>query len=109
LAAYPLHLNDGSAQRMSITRMPDGSGLKISGSLDRTTVPAVEQALRRATGMTRPLNLDLAELDFVDVGVTTALVCYARTHGGLIVHHPPKCLRRILQICFPNEPLDVRA
>jgi anti-anti-sigma factor len=52
-------------------------------------------------------HLDLADLDFIDVGGARVLVTAAAKRGPddqLVIHHPPAMLVRILQVGWGQLP-----
>jgi anti-anti-sigma factor len=52
-------------------------------------------------------HLDLADLDFIDVGGARVLVTAAAKRGlddQLVIHHPPAVLVRILQVGWGQLP-----
>lgn len=103
----PTHL-DGPVLR--VVRLPGRQGLRVVGEVDLTThrdwVSALESLLVDGT----PARLDLSGLSFVDARGTVALVAVARRLAPgrtLTLYRPPVCLRRILDLFWSGELIEI--
>lgn len=95
------------------TNSVDGTELlHISGELDLATVPLFEEAVRDRDGRTQVV-VDASGLAFVDVvGVEALVRCHERLvaeGGGLLVQHPSRPLRRILELTGLDGSLPLDA
>ncbi|MCC3761779.1 STAS domain-containing protein [Glycomyces sp. TRM65418] len=80
-------------------------GMRVAGVIDANSHDAWERALRQATGPGAGIHLDLAEVEFIDSrGVAVLVQVASGLPDGyrIVVRHPPRCLRRIMQALWPQ-------
>ena len=92
--------NTAADRLLHITPLADRAGLWVKGELDRSTLPALRQALdSMASG---GFCVDLSDLVFIDVGGLRALVAAAAPHNGgghvLTLRSAPPHVRRLLDL-----------
>jgi anti-anti-sigma regulatory factor len=86
----------------------DRVGLRVAGEIDLSEYRVWEQALRGVLGRPGDVHLDLAALRFIDARSTARLVEVAGMLADgqrLVLHHPPPCLRRVLETLWPDDLL----
>lgn len=84
----------------------DRVGLRVAGEIDLNSHRLWEQALQRVLGRPGDVHLDLVALRFIDARSTAQLMRVAgRLTDGqrLVLHHPPPCLRRVLEALWPDD------
>lgn len=82
-----------------------GTRLQVAGEIDLNSHGDWEQALRRVTSQSDEVQLDLAELTFIDVRGVTLLVDIVRDLGDghrIVVNSAPPGLRRVMQVLWPD-------
>ena len=92
---------------LTIDALGDGHRLRIAGTLDATTSPLLESALRPLLATGDDVHLDLSRLVFADVSGATVLATSAqRMPAGrrLQLERPPRQLRRIIDLFWPGLP-----
>ena len=90
-------------------RLPDRPGLQLRGEIDLSNRHLLEAELADVARAGSDVHLDLAELDFIDIGGTAVLTRAAETLGAgrtLVLHDPPAVLCRILALSWP-EPTNL--
>ena len=106
-AAIGLHTRRPAASSpMEIERLPGGQGLRVFGEADL----AVRGQLRQAVnGMAGPvIHLWLGGLRFMDVCALGELLNLTSPPRRVVLHDPPKVVRRMLSLLPPNDHLEVR-
>ncbi len=87
-------------------------GWQLIGEVDLATRSVLQAALHRAVEGTGDIELDLAELAFIDVGGATVLADAAQRLGAgrrLVLHNPSPMLRRIIELGWGPVPgLELR-
>ena len=84
-----------------ISRIPDGTGLKLTGELDVATAPELTKALLDLSPATMPVTLDLTELTFIDSCGIRAILSLARSVNGdgpVVLLNPTEAVSRVLEI-----------
>ncbi|MEW2357967.1 MEDS domain-containing protein [Spirillospora sp. NPDC029432] len=93
---------------LRITPIHAPPGLRLSGAIDESTLPAVELALAEMAGHGGHFCLDLADLEFCDVAGLRALVGAGTARNGLerqiILRNVPDCLRLIMHLAGWDSP-----
>ncbi|MFI0351871.1 MEDS domain-containing protein [Actinomadura sp. 9N407] len=99
-------LYDDGVLRITPTYTPPG--LRLTGAIDESTLPAVEWALLEVAGRGGHFCLDLAGLDFCDMAGLRALVGSGRGGDGLerqvIIRDPPGYLHLMMRIAGWDAP-----
>lgn len=89
---------------------PDATVLTVSGELDMASSPSLAEALHRLDSTRRPLILDLAGLEFIDLaGLHVLLEASerARRSGiGLSLVNASRGVRRLLKLTGTTELLE---
>jgi ABC-type transporter Mla MlaB component len=105
----PVPPGRGSECGLVISVLPGGAGLRLAGDADRTDLDRLQAALATlpAAG---DVQLELSHLRFIDVAATRALLTVTQAVPGrrLILHDPPRSLRRILALLWPASPVEIR-
>ena len=81
--------------------------LRLAGDADLSECDELEQALAGPVAADGDIHLDLAALTFADVAAARLLArTAARLVPGrkLVLHRPPPALRRLVQMCWPDQP-----
>lgn len=95
------------AETALIVEPLDGrAGLRLVGDVDLATVDELRAALA-AVDPPRDLRLELADLHFIDVAGTAALVHEAARLGdghAIVLRDPPYALLRILDVLWRSHP-----
>ncbi|MFE9401677.1 MEDS domain-containing protein [Streptomyces sp. NPDC006530] len=91
----------------TVSALPDGVGVQLSGSADLDSRPDLGAALAAITGIPgQTVRLDLSHATFIDAQAVAALVeatHHLRRQGRrLMLQNPPYSLRRVAQL-FPDE------
>ena len=89
-----------------ISRIPDGTGLKLVGELDVATAPRLIEAVHDTSITARPVTLDLAELTFVDSSGIHAILTLAESLNGdgpLVILNPSDAVVRVFEILGLHE------
>jgi anti-anti-sigma factor len=85
--------------------------LTLSGELDRSVLPAFDDALVKAERRAERIVLDLSELTFIDGGGLRALQNAgerARRNGHeLVVSNPTPWVRQLLELCELDQVLAI--
>jgi anti-anti-sigma factor len=84
-----------------ISRIPDGTGLKLIGELDVATSPRLTKALLELPGADTQVTLDLAEITFVDSCGIRAILSLAKSangNGPVILLNPSEAVSRVFEI-----------
>lgn len=82
--------------------------LRLDGELDLVSEPVLAAALAEAG--TRPLRLDLSELDFMDSTGLRALLTVAREHADLKLRGPLRpAVARLLELTQTDQILPFEA
>jgi anti-anti-sigma regulatory factor len=92
---------------LTIVPLTGRSGVRMIGEADLSGRRALESALDGIPAEPGDVHLDLAELTFIDAGGVTLLVKKARQLGPgrrLVLHDPPRVLRRILGLLWGEPP-----
>lgn len=85
----------------------DPPGLRAVGEIDYATHAVWWAALDAMPSTVGNVHLELSELSFIDARGTSMLVAVAlQLSGGrrIVLHHPPRMLPRILELCWPPLP-----
>jgi anti-anti-sigma factor len=84
------------------TVMPWTVRLSVRGQLDLTAVAAFGEALTRAIGLRRPVDLDLDMVDFIDgSGLSTLMDATGRARSAglrLRIVSASRCVRRLIEV-----------
>lgn len=102
----------GRSLQLTVERRPDAVTLLLSGELDASTGPTLRDELVRLIDSAIPsLELDLADLDFIDsVGLSVLVAGHHRAKSENVpyrlVNVAPGC-RRILEITRLDAILNV--
>jgi anti-anti-sigma factor len=92
---------------LEVSRLPDGTGLRVSGELDVLSVLKLEEAIAGAD-LPVPLVLDFSGVTFMDGVGVSLLLRLARMDGGVervVLRNPSRSVRRVLAIAIPaGEP-----
>jgi anti-anti-sigma factor len=113
LGGRPLPFREAEEFRsLEVSRLPDGSGLRVTGELDVLSVLTLEEALA-AAGLPVPIVLDFSGVTFMDGVGISLLLQLARAGGGaerVILRNPSRSVTRVLSIAIPDgEPgLEIR-
>jgi anti-sigma B factor antagonist len=86
---------------LEISRIPDGTGLKLSGELDVATAPELTKALLDLSPANTRVTLDLTELTFVDSCGIRAILALARSangNGPVVLLNPTEAVSRVFEI-----------
>jgi anti-sigma B factor antagonist len=86
---------------LEISRIPDGTGLKLAGELDVATAPKLATALLDWSPANTHVTLDLAELTFVDSCGIRAILALARSvnpNGLVVLLNPTEAVSRVFEI-----------
>src|ERR687895_285174 len=85
--------------------------LKLSGELDRSNVPALDDAFTTAERRAKRIVIDLGELTFIDGGGLRALQNAgerARRNGHeLVLTNPTPWVRQLLELCELDRELEI--
>ena len=84
-----------------ISRIPDGTGLKLIGELDVATSPALIKALLDLPRADTQVTLDLGEVTFVDSCGIRAILSLAKSANGsgpVILLNPSEAVSRVFEI-----------
>jgi anti-anti-sigma factor len=85
--------------------------LKLSGELDRSNVPALDDALSTAEQRAKRIVIDMGELTFVDGGGLRSLQQAgerARNNGHeLVLSNPTPWVRQLLELCELDRELEI--
>lgn len=104
-ASSPDALPTGTAS-LDASRPPDWPGLKVSGEISASTVPAWQEVLEQLVGQPGEVcRADLSQVTFVDVAGVTNLVLTAQSLPSgrrIVLHRPPPQLPRILELFWPG-------
>jgi anti-anti-sigma factor len=113
LGGRPLPFREAEEFRsLEVSRLPDGSGLRVTGELDVLSILTLEAALA-ANDLPVPIELDLSGVTFMDGVGISLLLQLARSGGGaerVILRNPSRSVTRVLSIAIPDgEPgLEIR-
>lgn len=97
---------------LRVSLLPGRMGLVVAGEVDLATHRKWDSALESLLVNGIPGRLDLSGLSFIDGRGTAALVVVARRMAPdriLTLYRPPLCLRRILELFWPGELLEIKA
>jgi anti-anti-sigma factor len=95
---------------LGISRLPDGTGLKLSGELDVATAPELTKALLDLSPANTRVTLDLKELTFVDSCGIRAILALARSangNGPVVLLNPTDAVSRVLEILGLDEHVGI--
>lgn len=98
-------LSEVRAERLAVTPLAGVVGFAVRGEIDQSNRSILAGALRGAVAQGGDVHLDMAEVNFVDVGTVALLVEVAerlRPRGELLVHHPPYELSYLLSTLWPG-------
>jgi anti-anti-sigma factor len=98
-----------AAPYLTVRRLPEGSGVRLAGEVGLTTRPVWTEVLADAVaaGGGSAYVLDLAEVGFVDVAGVEALARAVERLDAdrrLVLHNPPRTLKRVLEMYWPGLP-----
>jgi anti-sigma B factor antagonist len=97
--------------RISMKRAFDDVRLTLSGELDRSVLPALDEALVDAERRARRIVLDLSELSFIDGGGLRSLQAAgerAKRNGHeLIVSNPSPWVMQLIELCELDEYFEI--
>jgi anti-anti-sigma factor len=85
--------------------------LKLSGELDRSNLPALDDAFTTAESRAKRIVIDLGERTFIDGGGLRALQNAgerARRNGHeLVLTNPTPWVRQLLELCELDRELEI--
>jgi anti-anti-sigma factor len=85
--------------------------LSLSGELDRSVLPALDDALVNAERRAKRIVLDLSELTFIDGGGLRALQNAGerarRNEHELVVANPTPWVRQLFELCELDEYFEI--
>jgi anti-sigma B factor antagonist len=95
---------------LEISRIPDGTGLKLTGELDVATAPELTRALLDLSPTNTRVTLDLTELTFVDSCGIRAILALARSvngNGPVVLLNPTEAVSRVFEILDLDEHVGI--
>jgi hypothetical protein len=95
---------------LSIRPLTGQRGLVVAGVADITTRSVLHEALSgELAGRQGEVHLELADLQFIDVGCTREIITATAHDPGahVIIHHPPVVLRRIVSLIRPETGIEM--
>lgn len=98
-AAIAVHPRTLAGNDLVITPLASPVGLRLEGDIDLCSWEALQRALASVPATDGDVHLDLAALEFIDLGGTRALVGLAQRLAParrLVIHDPPAMLERII-------------
>jgi len=97
---------------LRILLQSDPLALRLIGQADLTHRPALEQALRRAEQAMADVLIDLAELEFIDVGGVRQMMDLAGVLAidgrRVVISGVRPAVRPILQVCLWPHPANLQ-
>lgn len=96
--------------RLSISILPGQVGLRLAGDVDLSSHDQLRGALAALPRAAGTIHLELSRLRFIDVGGTRELIALLQAcpQRRLILHDPPWCLCRILDLLWPGNNVEIR-
>ncbi len=89
-----------TAPRLSVD--PAEGGLRLAGEIDAHTAPTLADALRGLIGQTSEIELDMAEVTFIDSSglrvIVESLNQARATDGSLVIRRPSRAVARLLEL-----------
>jgi anti-sigma B factor antagonist len=95
---------------LEISRIPDGTGLKLNGELDVATAPKLTTASLDWSPADTHVTLDLTELTFVDSCGIRAILALARSvnpNGLVVLLNPTEAVSRVFEILNLDEHVGI--
>lgn len=88
---------------LTITPLDGRTGLRLTGEADALTLPALRRAAAALPPDAREIHLQLASLEFIDVGAARFLVSLTErpSQPELVLHYPPPSLIRLIRLLWP--------
>jgi anti-anti-sigma factor len=98
---------------LEITELDGDEGLRLTGELDVSTAPQLNEAIA-GIGGNGQVTLDLSELSFIDSSGLHAIVAYARTangNGPLVLDGVSSAMLRIFEMTdlAQHPDLEIRS
>jgi anti-anti-sigma factor len=97
---------------LRILLQSDPLALRLIGQADLTHRPALEQALRRAEQAMTDVLIDLAELEFIDVGGVRQMMDLAGVLAidgrQVVISGVRPAVQPILQVCLWPQPANLQ-
>lgn len=95
---------------LTITFLPEGTGVRLAGDVDLTNHDRLRHALASFPASAEAIHLDLAELRFIDVAGAREVVRLTENRPAprLILHDPPRTLRRLISLLWPAAQVEIR-
>ncbi len=93
-----------------ITSLPGRAGLRLVGEVDVINHGQFRSALAALlANCPATIHLDTAGLRFIDVAGTGEIITALRSRPGLriILHSPPRSLRRIITLLWPEANIKI--
>jgi ABC-type transporter Mla MlaB component len=89
---------------------PDRAGLALVGEIDRHNGFLLTGALRALDADVGDAHLDLSGLTFLDVAGMAELVSFAarRRPGAVVLDGAPEIVRRVIDLIWPENYLEIR-
>ncbi|HET7386673.1 MAG TPA: STAS domain-containing protein [Nocardioidaceae bacterium] len=94
----------GGGSGLSLTALPDGTGLHIDGEADLATRAALHAALSALDA--EVVHLRLAGLRFIDAGCLTEIMALAQPPRHLVLHDPPRIMQRMMDLMWPGNAVE---
>ncbi|MGD9754608.1 MAG: STAS domain-containing protein [Acidimicrobiia bacterium] len=84
-----------------LERRPAAVTLRVQGELDLATVSNLTAALRPVIAEDLDIELDCAQLHFIDARGITALLAAQQqlNHGRITISQPSRQVKRVLELC----------
>ncbi len=97
---------------MTISKNQEGNAveLTLSGSLDTTTAPQLEEELQKITGDVTDLAFDLAELEYISSAGLRALLQAQKLmdkQGTMVVRHANETIMEVFEITGFSDMLTI--
>lgn len=109
-SSLPGHAAGDGDDVLEVTVLADGQRVRIAGEVDMSTLHRLRAGLSGlppACG--EVLHLHLAGLRFIDVAGARELVLLAQRRARrLVLHDPPRTLRRLIFLIWPDATVEIR-
>ena len=97
---------------IDVRREGDDAVVTLSGELDISTSPDLQDALAELTDAKRKVTVDLSELEFIDSTGLAALLGAHKDlteHGGVLeLRHPSRMVVNLVQITGLDDVFEIR-